>query len=254
MKILVPEYHARMDPLEHAFRNLDRWRHLPSYQLERRADVFFSAYMRDVVEKHVGVPLQETVIPEFPLKRDLIWPDTPTGKSVKVDYVLFAQDYSLVYFVELKTDLASRRAEQDEYLWTGKDVGFRKIVEGIREIMLATKEYRKYFHLAHALSEAGFLSLPEDLRGYVFPAPRRGLTDRLEAIRVGPHDPTIEVIYLQPKRDEIAEEEGGTERKPDYIDFEEFASHLDGLDDPLSRSFRDCLRKWVSEAGSEEPG
>jgi hypothetical protein len=31
-----------MDPLDRVFENLDRWRHLPAYQMERRADIFFS--------------------------------------------------------------------------------------------------------------------------------------------------------------------------------------------------------------------
>jgi len=32
-------------PLQTIFRHLDCWRHLPAYQLERRADIFFSAYL-----------------------------------------------------------------------------------------------------------------------------------------------------------------------------------------------------------------
>ena len=48
------------------FENLDCWRHLPSYQLERRVDMFFSLYLKDILEMHVGrSPVK--VIPEFPL-------------------------------------------------------------------------------------------------------------------------------------------------------------------------------------------
>ena len=54
-----------MDPLSRVFENLDRWRHLPGYQLERRADIFFSAYLEDVVEEVTGVPLEEEIIPEL---------------------------------------------------------------------------------------------------------------------------------------------------------------------------------------------
>ena len=38
-----------MDRLEALFRNLDRWRHLPNYELERRADIFFSIYLVDLI-------------------------------------------------------------------------------------------------------------------------------------------------------------------------------------------------------------
>jgi len=34
-----------VDPFDVVFRHLDRWRHFPNYQLERRADVFFSVYL-----------------------------------------------------------------------------------------------------------------------------------------------------------------------------------------------------------------
>ena len=33
---------------------LDRWRHLPSYQLERRADVFFALYLPGIVNHALG--------------------------------------------------------------------------------------------------------------------------------------------------------------------------------------------------------
>ena len=93
-----------MDTLRAVFSNLDRWRHLPAYQLERRADIFFSVYLAHVLERYVGTAVDPRIVPEFPIKRDLIWPDQSTHLSVKVDYVLFAKDRSRAYFIELKTD------------------------------------------------------------------------------------------------------------------------------------------------------
>jgi hypothetical protein len=101
--------HDAVDPLDVVFRHLDHWRHLPAYQLERRADIFFSVYLKSVIEEVAEVALEDEIIPELPLKGDLIWPELPTNKSVKVDYALFAKDRSRVFFVELKTDSASRR-------------------------------------------------------------------------------------------------------------------------------------------------
>ena len=50
------------------FDNLDKWRHLPNYQLERRADIFFSLYLKEVIEEKYHVKLQDTIIPEFPIQ------------------------------------------------------------------------------------------------------------------------------------------------------------------------------------------
>ena len=63
-----------MDALHTVFANLDRWRHFPAYQLERRADIFFSVYLPEALAKVTGVEIDPRMIPEFPLKLDLIWP------------------------------------------------------------------------------------------------------------------------------------------------------------------------------------
>jgi hypothetical protein len=55
-----------VDPLDVVFDHLDRWRHFPNYQLERRADVFFSVYVKGVVEEFTGVALEGEIIPELP--------------------------------------------------------------------------------------------------------------------------------------------------------------------------------------------
>jgi hypothetical protein len=58
--------------IENVFDRLDAWRHLPAYQLERRADIFFSRYLIGVLSEITGDDLEEEIIPEFPIKRDLI--------------------------------------------------------------------------------------------------------------------------------------------------------------------------------------
>ena len=39
------------DPINHLFDQMDKWRHLPSYQLERHIDLFFSLYLPQVLEE-----------------------------------------------------------------------------------------------------------------------------------------------------------------------------------------------------------
>jgi len=68
-------------PLQTIFRHLDRWRHLPAYQLERRADIFFSAYLKGMLEEFTGTELDGQIIPELPIKRDIIWIGTPATIS-----------------------------------------------------------------------------------------------------------------------------------------------------------------------------
>ena len=232
-----------MDPLDTVFRNLDRWRHLPSYQLERRADIFFSVYLRDVVEEFTGVALTDEILPELPLKRDLIWPELPTNNSVKVDYALFAKDGSRVFFVELKTDAESLNDKQDEYLEAAQGLGFKKIVECIRAILLTTNAHQKYHHLAVVLERLGYLTLPPDLASYIYPTPRAGLSSRLERITVAATESPVEVLYLMPQ----------AEPGRRCIDFSRFAEHVDRFSDPLSRMFSQHLRAWIEEAGARAP-
>jgi len=52
------------------FNRLDAWRHLPAYQLERRADIFFGLFLPDALNHHLrsrGISINPRVIPEFPL-------------------------------------------------------------------------------------------------------------------------------------------------------------------------------------------
>ncbi len=231
--------------VEQLFANLDRWRHLPAYQLERRADVFFAPYLAEAVEAHTGVEVDPRLLPELPIKRDLIWPDRPSNQSVKVDYAVFARDRSRLFLVELKTDGASRRDDQDFYLERASELGLVPILEGLVAIVQATTAHQKYAHLLTLLANLGCLSLPNDLLSYVYPTPRPGLRARQREIRptVAPGEFAIEVLYLQPTKTPGVS----------AIDFEEFARVVEARGDPLSRRFAESLRGWVGVAGSTQP-
>jgi hypothetical protein len=72
---------------------LDRWRHFPAYQLERRADIFFALYLPGIVEHALGVAVDPWVIPEFPIRKEY------SRRSTKVDYFLLSEDRSSALFV-----------------------------------------------------------------------------------------------------------------------------------------------------------
>lgn len=175
--------------IERLFHNLNDWRHLPAYQLERRADIFFSLYLKDVVENFLQLELEDLIIPEFPLKS----PDS--NKSTKVDYALFAKDRSSVIFIELKTDKRSTRKEQVDYLFQAQKDRFQKILTGFKAIFAATNEFEKYFHLAKKMEDLGFLELPEKLQEKIFAtSPRHGLRELIGSMEVCRDDPAIKVL------------------------------------------------------------
>src|SRR5271157_6345504 len=90
------------------FDNMDAWRHLPAYQLERRADIFFSIYLPDILAHKLGVNITG-IIPEFPIRIGTIQSKVDINKSFKIDYLAKGNDINTIVFVELKTDEGSRR-------------------------------------------------------------------------------------------------------------------------------------------------
>jgi hypothetical protein len=112
------------------FANMDVWRNLPAYQLERRADIFFSIYLPEILSHKFGVKI-EGVIPEFPIRVGTIHEKIAINKSFKVDYLAKANDSKTIIFVELKTDEGSRRDKQDWYLERAKQVGMAELLAGL---------------------------------------------------------------------------------------------------------------------------
>ena len=212
---------------------LDRWRHFPSYQLERRADIFFALYLPGIVEHATGVAVDPRVIPEFPIKREDNW------QSTKVDYFLVSRDRSQAFLVEFKTEMQSRRAAQDAYLELAKERGLNVLLSHMPGMAAASNQKAKYVRLFVALEELGLLRLPADLREYAAPAVRRGITKRLEAVEALPTNASIEVIYLQPRED-------GTHG---VISFKTVADYLHTLEEALARTLAGFLERWMEPAG-----
>jgi hypothetical protein len=128
--------------LESYFRRLDAWRHLPAYRLEPRVDELLSLYVRGILEERTGQALDETLLPELPLRLGTLWEGDTERPNLAdhVDFALFARDRTVVYLLEVKTDQGSRREAQDKYLRQAAALGFREIVDGILQISLATSK------------------------------------------------------------------------------------------------------------------
>ena len=202
------------------FNTLDKWRHFPNYQLERRADIFFALYL-PLILKTKGIKDIKCVIPEFPIRIGEINDDVDINKSYKIDYLVIHGN-NQVKFVELKTDDSSRRNSQDKYLKESKKKGFKTLLHGLIKIFKATKYKKKYRFLVDELVEAG--ALEKFNNTYTVSS-----TDYIDE----------EIIYIQPNN---------SDNKPDVIDFKRIANKLRELaDDGVAQRFSKSLIKWADD-------
>ena len=214
---------------------LDRWRHLPDYQLERRADILFALFLPRVLEKRFGVS-NLRLIPEFPIKKSLLpYRGDTTAQSIKVDFLAVAkregEPAGRAFLIELKTDMASRNEEQARDLCQAVEVGLKSLVCGTVKIARATKQKKKYAHLLYFLSELGLVEYqdtPSDVKGYK-------VADRTW--------PCLELVYVQPKCPKVA-----------TIDFNQFAATIEKDGSDIGRTFAGYLREWAArDAGDRDP-
>ena len=225
--------------LERVLHLLDGWRHLPAYQLERRADVLFALFLPEVLEKHFGKAINPLLIPEFPIKQKGV------NSSNKVDFLALqsGDPPERAFLVELKTDMASRRDEQDQYLREAVEDGLKELVMGVITLCGATDQRKKYVHLLKLLSRVSLIEYVDAL----FPPTGREFSEALKTVRTEvekrEHWPCLEVVYVQPQA------------PSETIDFNEFANSIrDGEAGSIRRVFSCYLKKWATEvAGSPIP-
>jgi len=218
------------------FDRMDEWRHLPNYQLERRADLFFSLYLPEVLEARLGFPVSEKIVPEFPVRIGTIFPRARTNKSYKIDYVALSADGDKAILVELKTEGLSRRESQDKYLLASREAGFRALLEGVLDIFRATGAKRKYFRLLSLLESVGQLRIPGEMKEAMSLPDLRGATEASRAIEIASSVTDSVIVYVQPNGD----------GDDDVISFEDFRAVVERHDDPVSRRFARSLAEWAN--------
>lgn len=203
-----------MSRIEEVFDTLDDWRHLPNYQLERRADIFFALYLSEILQHrfHVGAA---HIIPEFPIRVGEIYGDGSGNKSFKIDYLAITERSRHAVFVELKTDAASRRSSQDDYLARAREAGMAKLIDGLLLIFDKTKAKPKYRHLLKRLCDAGLVESKRD----------RYENRVAEAWK-------IDLLYIQP------------ETAGKVISLGEVADIVASHPDDFSQRFAKSLREW----------
>ena len=246
------------------FNLLNDWRHLPFYSLETCAAPFFAVFLHEILSNHFDREFHEILIPEFPLRIGTLYEksgrtqisDSGTrqpsdDQSYNVDYVAFAKDKKTAYFIELKTDMGSRRREQDEYLHSARQKRFTCFVDGIVHMARASKKKQKYMHLLHLLSAPGIecISIPADTRVYekAFPRVVPGWTKALGNPEIDTqHFPNTQVVFVQPISD------SSNKYDFEYVDFDAVATIVETRGD-LGAMFANYLRQWTKVAGSVRP-
>lgn len=257
------------------FDQLDTWRHLPSYQLERRADIFFSLYLQEVLEDNkvgLGIPIDDRLIPEFPVRigtinarssdeqqdvGSVVTVDTSANRrgpsseqSYKIDYVAFSADKSKVILIELKTDAASHLPEQARYLNACQTHGFHDLLTGIKQLFLATNSKRKYFRLLVQLEEMELITGLKPLREVMNCNTLRGASVAAEMIEPNPKLEIKEclIVYIQPTKEPRPENSAVK-----VISFDDFRSVVQMHGDLISQRFAASLDAWSKLSPDSAP-
>lgn len=255
------KYNNEKDVIKCLFNNLDNWRHHPKYQLERRVDIFFSLYLKEVLEDKFkgdnGFCMANRLIPEFPVRKGTILEEFKEHQhrnmSYNIDYLTASEDSKNIIFVELKTEQKSINEKQNYYLKKAMETDFNLILKGIMELCKATKAKDKYYCL---LKELQFLGLISNLNGLDYLMknvndskgfPQQEYKDLIDDIKI---TSTVNKKYLyviQPTKN------SGSKNKDEVvITFNDFIKVVDRYSDEISDRFRKSLEDWCnSNAGDK---
>ena len=200
-----------MDMISRILNQVDEWRHLPAYQLERRVDVLFGMMLPTVIGVKFEVnPEDCRVIPEFPLHKGKLG-KSKNNQSLNVDFAVFFEKEGTKHLclVELKTDQKSIKVEQIGTMGRVREegVGARELFDGVFKAAKASKESRKYAHLIWKLHEIGCIELP-DVDGFSkmpMAQDRPGLAGRLKSLRRNNvseawSDAVIDLVVIVPRK------------------------------------------------------
>lgn len=189
------------------FEHLDKWRKFPAYQLERRADIFFSIYLEHIIKEKFGTDVT-MIIPEFPLKND------GNNMSSRIDYLIICEEQKQVFLLELKTDKNSLRPDQDIYLKSAKHKGINQLVTDILIICEATQQKIKYKNIIKELIKAGWLNHKIEPMSDIY---------------------NITIVYILPEEND---------KYDNVISFDYIVSKLSDYTDELTSRFVTSLLEW----------
>lgn len=255
-----------MEAIDRVFDNLDKWRHFPCYQLERRADIFFSLYLPEVLERRFKVPMHPVVVPELPAYKPLLIgqmddeqrklvlgkkANDPTSdtyrRSYRIDYLALSQDMSKAYLVELKTDQNSWKKKQQICMDAAVRAGIGPLLDALSLIVPAAskKDRLKYRHLLTELRSLGLVDFPDTLCDSLLAADNKSVAEEFRHYTSSSQSRETTIVYVAPKPTDAQKNAGPC------IDFEYFAAAIGGHDDSVARRFASSLKDWSSPSGSD---
>jgi hypothetical protein len=222
--------------IKNLFERLDYWRHFPNYHLERRADIFFSFYIKEIIELKTENMLNEIVIPEFPLRRKLFDTNLTDNKTINVDFFLSDQKNKNVYFVELKTDMNSRNPTQDNNMEELSKFNFNDILKDTVYLYKnIKKDHEKYIFILKCLHEQGYIKNYQILEKFIT-EPNSVLFYQQPKDFVARNEPSLYVFYVQPMNLENAD---------NIIGYDFILNKLQiKPEDELGKNFLNYLEKW----------
>ena len=226
-----------MENVAEIFDLLDQWRHLPDYQLERRADIFFALFLPNFLKEKFELPHAPDLIPEFPLRLGTLYPDRSSNQSCKVDYLAITKDRGRAFLIELKTDSTSRREKQDHYLEVARVAGLPAMLAGLLKIVEASVHKSKYCCLLRALEGLKLLELPLALNAAIESNEFSCVNSCLSEVALRQVNPQIEVLYVQP-----------VAHRPNDVGFPELADWLEAQPNDIGTRFAQSLRIWNADA------
>lgn len=221
------------DRIDKIFELLDKWKNLPAYQLERRADIFFALYLPEIIKQKFKLDDEVEnlhIIPEFPVRTRGINKKTgkETFRSNRIDYAVVSK--KIVYLVELKTDTGSINDPQKEYLRKTK-TNKTNLIKDIVDIYHSENSDDKYKNLLSLLANMNWVEKIVNVEETSKKCKYKVIND-LNAY-------AIEIVYILPE--EIIKEEDITE-----IDFNYIAEILNEKKDVLTVRFIESLKKWTA--------
>ncbi|MYE54509.1 MAG: hypothetical protein F4X34_04850 [Chloroflexi bacterium] len=233
------------------FQQLDKWRHFPAFPLEARSEVFFALFLPTVLEAHFKIGIKPQIIPQFPLKQESEGEEEDYNLFDKVDFFALSNNDECAFLIELKTDMKSRRSDQDDYLTNAIGKGMCRILHDFKEMSKSKNDKRarqKYFHMAHALSEFGLIGLPSNLKDTMYAAHSQGVYELIDDICIL-RSPELKVVYVQPYQ---SDEDKCGDKRFSYIYFDEFADIVESQGD-MGGLFAGYLRKWIEDPAKSPP-
>ena len=250
---------------------LDKWRHFPTYQLERRADIFFALFLPEVLSNHfkrLEIEINPMIIPEFPIRlaclKDILERHRPPRKrplgfqSSRADYFAYSSKGAHSFIIELKTDMSSIGELQMELL---VEAAKRRELEGlVRDIIDISKsenaDRQKYVHLLWCLQELGLVSgIDEDVYKKVFPKVKAGVREGLAKVKVtdaAKRCSKPEVVYILPEEPRNGKIKGLMNGSVRQIYFKEILEYVK-KQGAIGSRFAESLECWTKQAGSCPP-